>query len=1152
MQTFEEWCAETKDRGGTREEYDRLVELERREKRPKKSEECEGCPLYDCQGPVPSELNGVADWNLTGDTDVLFVSEAPGRVEIERNRPMINPRGAGAILRQSLKQTGIKFFGVMNVWRCKPPANKLPEGEVPGEFCFAPNTPILMSDFTWKPISDVCVGDYVVGVGSGSVQLSGKFLSTRVTEVFRRNAPTVRVTHDRGTFVCTPNHPFFSGEGTCRSGYWTAVSELNGKRLKFVGLPPQNTSEFNRGWLAGYLDGDGHFGEHFDGSAWHYQVSVRSKDIELIDNTIDLASYFGFEFHRYSGGTNKAGNSEFVAELVKGDRKETRLELQHELRNLLYELPESDDYKRGWLAGFYDAEGSPYVKRAWGVGIRFSQNLGAELDKLRRYASDCGFHYFQGSPKVHPENVNLTIMNALRFYIECPNILTRKRVLRCNLAEVENIAQLDIESNGMSEVCNLSTECENYVADGFVVHNCKRKFDEELFKWNQKITVALGAVGLNKLTTSQMSITQVQGRVFTVNYNDRDLLLMAALHPAFLLRQRSWWRDWELGFDKLKHYLDTGTLNYIPLSERIVHQAKSTVDALAFVKILRTYKTIACDIETTSFNMPWEGGTIISVAFAVSSTEAYAIPYRFVTGTLFDGIKSLLEDVSIRWLWYNGPYDVQFFWRENIHARIDGDAMLEMHLLDERNNVHSLKRDAGVWLNQIDWEEGIKKYKIPKNKDESTQQMWRQIPEDELLEYNGQDTTHTIHLSSVAREQLGTDLCEYEDTILVPTYNMLARARYVGIRMDLYRIKELHDLFTPIMEEITQRLVEISGDLLFNPNSPPQKLALLRKRGLNVNDTQKGTLEQFEGDEAVDAMLEWSEVQKMNSTYVEGIVDDISDDLRVHPDWRIPTETGRPRCSDPNILGIPRKAEEDEHRWKRRIKEQFVADKGTLLMHIDRKQSEIRCACFLSGDEVLAAILRSGRDIHGEVASLMYGEGWTHEQRVRAKMVVFGLIYNREAPSLARQLKCSVREAQRMINTFFEQMPRLLEWKKEIMKEALENGELTSWLGRKRRFGLITWENAKDVRNEAVNFGPSSLSADLNFLSCNDTLREYGRYGVEVLAPIHDAGLIRFPKNSQSLIKEIEGTWLEVAPKILHTDLPFPVDITIGERWSDL
>jgi len=800
-----------------------------------KPESCRDCPLFRSPGPIPSELNDRAAWDLEGDADVLFTSEAPGRVEIENGRPFQNPRGAGRILRQSLRQMDITSFGILNVWRCRPPGNKLPDGEVPGEFC-------------------------------------------------------------------------------------------------------------------------------------------------------------------------------------------------------------------------------------------------------------------------------------------------------------------------------------------------RNKFKEELTKFNQKITVPLGAVGLNVLTEYPMSIMKVRGRTFSVNFNGSNLLLLPMLHPAFLMRQRGWWRDWELDMEKLKRYLDTGKLDYIPLSKRIVHQAKTTSDISTFIKILHTYKTLSCDIETTSFNMPWEGGVIISAAFSISPTEAYAIPWRLVSQTLHAEIKNLLEDRSIRWLWYNGPYDVQFFWAEGIGARIDGDAMLEMHLLDERLNVHSLKKDAGIFLDAPDWEEGIKKYKIPNNTSQEAMDGWRNIPEDELLEYNGQDTNHTIHLSSVAREQLGTELCKYADELLVPAYGMLARARRVGIRVDMYKVKELRDTFAPVLNELEQVLIELSGDSLFNPRSSQQKLALLKKRGLNVQNTRKGTLQQFEGDEAVDAMVAYSEAHKMYSTYVVGIVDDISDDLRVHPDWRLPAETGRLRCSDPNILGMPRKAEEQEHRWKRRIKEMFIADVNTLLMHIDRKQSEVRCACFLSGDETLAKILRSGRDIHGEVAMLMYGDGFTHEQRVWAKMVVFGLIYNREAPSLARQLTAiardeyrrahpnaksgwhvwTIREAQAMIDEFFKQMPRLLEWKGGVMKEALDTGELTSFFKRKRRFGLITWENKKEVENESVNFLPSSMSSDLNLMSCLETMRQFGKYGVEVLAPIHDAGLLRIPKNHDGLADEIAGMWTELVPKILGTDLPFPVDVTVGERWSDL
>jgi len=205
---------------------------------------------------------------------------------------------------------------------------------------------------------------------------------------------------------------------------------------------------------------------------------------------------------------------------------------------------------------------------------------------------------------------------------------------------------------------------------------------------------------------------------------------------------------------------------------------------------------------------------------------------------------------------------------------------------------------------------------------------------------------------------------------------------------------------------------------------------------------------------------------------------------------------------------------------------------------------------------------------------------------------VFGLIYNREAPSLARQFTAierkkardlaasmgrdkssvvggnvstglqpdgtivyhvwTVREAQKFISSFFARFPEVLVYKKWCENEALSTGRLVNYLGRVRRFGIVEGERRKHVKNEAVNFMPSSLSNDINLLSCTATMKQFGKYGVEVLVPIHDAGLLRVPKDSLYLQDEIEGMWKELPKKYLPTNLPFPCDVSVGERWSDL
>lgn len=695
---------------------------------------------------------------------------------------------------------------------------------------------------------------------------------------------------------------------------------------------------------------------------------------------------------------------------------------------------------------------------------------------------------------------------------------------------------------------------------------CQNALRYDVVTRGASVVVPLGGTALDAVTEGSMGISSIQGKMFTTDKFGESVLLLPMYHPSFLIprpdrKKKSNWRDWEISFDKLCMFLRDGSINYIPLSERHVNIAQTHDQAVAFIERLRTpdpkFRLLACDIETASFNMPWENGEILSIAFAWSPYEACVIPWRLVTAgsKLYEVLKALLESPDKVFLWYNGHFDVQFLWAEGIETRIDGDAMFSAYLLDERNNVHSLKKDSAIYLNASDWESELKKYKIPNNKEPETQEIWRQIPDSELLPYNGWDVCHTYHLETVLHKQFNDGLTYVYENIMIPATAMLSRAKYYGMRIDMYRVKELRDVFVPVLEELTQKCCDLVNDSMFNPNSSIQKLERVRERGFKVDNVQRATLERYEGtDDFIDALIAYSEAHKMYSTYIMGIVDDISeDDLKIHPDFKLfGTETGRLSAKNPNVLGMPRKAEEHEHAWKRLIKEIFRACDGNLLVHVDRSQSEVRCAAFLSNDEMLIDILNRGTDLHGEMARQMYGDNYTHEQRVWAKMVTFGLIYNREASSLSKQLKCTIRQAQAVIDKFFAQMPRMLQWKTEIMAEALREKQLTSYLGRIRRFGLISPQNKKDVENEAVNFPVSSISSDLNLLGCVEIMKHYSKYGVEILVPIHDAALFEIPKTERNLIDEIVHTFEEVPGRILNTNVPFPVEVSVGERWSDL
>jgi uracil-DNA glycosylase family 4 len=732
---------------------------------------------------------------------------------------------------------------------------------------------------------------------------------------------------------------------------------------------------------------------------------------------------------------------------------------------------------------------------------------------------------------------------------------------------------------------------------------CKQHLLSDLSK-PYKVVVPLGGTALHAICPEmeETGITSVQGLFFT----SKDRLILPMLHPSYVNRRGTEWRSWELSFDKLVLFLNTGKTRYIPLEDRKVHQAKDADDVLrllTWVKTLSTtYKRMDCDIETTpgldpwtkevipdiGISMPWAESRIICMAISWCSTEAIAFMWNELLPEAFVILKSLLEDVSISWGWYNGQFDTQHVFSKGINARIDRDGQLAMHEVDERSNMHALKRDSAFFLEAPNWEAEVKQY-APTKMD-----SYEKIPRPLLLKYNGLDTCHTNHLESVAREymQLEGSLWHYEN-ILCPAYSMLARARYVGMRVDMFRVKELQGKILPVMEDLTKQMAELSGNPWFNPNSYKDKLAALHHRGINVDSSAKGVLEQFEGDEFVDLISAYMQAAKMESTYLRGFVDDVFLDLRVHPNWRLPAENGRMRADSPPVLTMPRKAEIEEHAWKRYMKEIFVADPGTVLFQLDRKQSEVRCIVFHAHAKGFIEGLKThpDADIHGEFTKVLYGPNYTKEQRVDVKTVVFGIGYNLSAKALALKLTSiarqnakkkaekegrdprtlvagkdykvwSVRDAQKFIDTFFGRMPEVLGFKDSTMKLGKHQGYLQNYFGLMRRWGVINNMTMHHAENEMVNFLPSSLSNDINLKSCAETMKQFGKYGVEMLVPVHDSGIMKIPKDSLYLKDEIKGMWEELPKKLLRdspfytdeydSDCPFPVDSSCGERWSEL
>lgn len=251
----------------------------------------------------------------------------------------------------------------------------------------------------------------------------------------------------------------------------------------------------------------------------------------------------------------------------------------------------------------------------------------------------------------------------------------------------------------------------------------------------------------------------------------------------------------------------------------------------------------------------------------------------------------------------------------------------------------------------------------------------------------------------------------------------------------------------------------------------------------------------------LDSLLELRGLEKMYKTYIEGWHEKTQDDDRLHGRFLIHgTTSGRLSSAEPNAQQIPKTSVDPN------IKKQLVAPKGTLYIASDFSQAELRIMAHLSGDETYLNAFNSGQDPHLAIAATKYHVSYDEAlkiyedenhpdhkiwkvRRKQAKQIAFGLIYGIGAKLLAVKLSdpksgiiVTPEEAQKEMDIFFGQHPKLKTFLKKQEKFLRKNGYLVSLFGRKRRLPQIyssdKGEEAYALRL-ALNFPCQSAASDM-------------------------------------------------------------------------
>ena len=400
------------------------------------------------------------------------------------------------------------------------------------------------------------------------------------------------------------------------------------------------------------------------------------------------------------------------------------------------------------------------------------------------------------------------------------------------------------------------------------------------------------------------------------------------------------------------------------------------------------------------------------------------------------------------------------------------------------------------------------------------------------------------------------------DEVERPLVRVLAKMEVAGIGVDVERLREIGAELTFEARALEAEIQAIAGEEL-NVNSTPQlRRILYDKLGLSPGretktgySTDAATLEKLrEGDSTgiVERLLRYREVEKLRSTYGEGLLAEVAPDGRIHASFnQTVARTGRLSSDQPNLHNIPVRTDEG-----RRFREAFVPAPGCGLVVADYNQIELRVIAHLSGDPGLVEAFATGRDIHATTAARVFGvdpSEVTAAQRSKAKMISYGLAYGMEAYGLAQRLGVPVDEAAEILAQYFVAFPAVRAYMDATVAEARRRGYTETLAGRRRYIPELESDNFRvrqAAERQAMNSGIQGLAADLfkKALVQLDAALELAGLGARIVLQVHDEVLVEAPVEER---EQAEALTLDAMRNAEHLDVPLEVHCAWGTSWAD-
>lgn len=519
--------------------------------------------------------------------------------------------------------------------------------------------------------------------------------------------------------------------------------------------------------------------------------------------------------------------------------------------------------------------------------------------------------------------------------------------------------------------------------------------------------------------------------------------------------------------------------------------------------------------------------------------------------------KDIFEDKNILKCSYKQKEEFIILWNKGIEAKnLMFDIAIAGYILNSNINKYTIEYLANEYINfdiaeylSNTEETGVEQITLFDNAEE---------PKEDKTYIYAYAIYKLYNVLTQKMEEAGS--IDLFNKIEMPLTEVLASMQYEGIYIDK---QELLDFGKELQEKIdilTQEIYELTGEE-FNINSTKQlgeilfeKLKLTAKKKTKTGySTDVDVLEKIKYEHPViEKILEYRQLQKLNSTYVEGLIPYIDETGRIHSKFhQTVTTTGRISSTDPNLQNIPTRME-----LGRKLRKVFKPEKGYIFVDADYSQIELRVLAHISEDKNMIEAFCNNEDIHSQAASKVFNiplEEVTKEERTKAKAVNFGIVYGISEFGLGEQLGVSRKKAKEYIEQYLDKYSGIKEFMTNIVEETKEKGYVET-LYHRRRYVPELKSNNYMVRQfggrVAMNTPIQGTAADIMKIAMINVYNKLKENNLKskLIVQVHDEILVETLESEKEQVKQIVKEEME---NVIKLKVPLLAEVEEGYNWYE-